>query len=567
MAPVRPICSFLSTLRSFRNGKNISYPSGSFARNRSTSSHSRERAWWPWNPTRNFFVIPAVFILAGATFSLPRSREVHAESPQEPGKRLIRLEEVHKHGRDAENVWVIKGDGVYDITDWIPNHPGGEVILRAAGGCIDAYWKIFAIHQKQDVYDILEQYKIGVVDPRDLIDGEVPHDHVDDPFSSDPERDSRLIVHSKRPCNAETPAAEMEDFITPNKIFYVRNHLWVPRHGEDAAKDYQLTIETYDGEEKKYTLQDLQEKFPEYTISAVLQCSGNRRAHMSANARTANGIQWNVGAIGNAEWTGVRLRDILADVGFPVGKALDTEARHVQFSGSEAYGASIPITKAADQYGDVILAYKMNGNPLPPDHGYPLRVIVPGHVAARSVKWVNKITLSDEESTSQWQRRDYKCFGPNQGPNPDWDSAPSIQEMPVQSALTSLKYISAHSSQSQRKWLQAYGLEEDSVLLSGYAFSGGGREIVRVDISADDGRSWQQAELLPSDAKGSRAWSWKRWRCILPNSQVGKVFVIKAVDEAYNTQPDGYEAHFNFRGNLTSGWMRVENKPVKEVSE
>ena len=210
----------------------------------------------------------------------------------------------------------------------------------------------------------------------------------------------------------------------------------------------------------------------------------------------------------------------------------------------------------------MLLAYKMNGEPLPPDHGFPLRVLVPGTVAARSVKWVNKIALSDEESPSQWQRRDYKCFGPNEGTKPNWDAARSIQEMPVQSAITSLRQVSSHSPQA-RKWMHVYGLEEDSVLLEGYAFSGGGREIVRVDISADDGRSWHQAELLDAETKGSKAWAWKRWRFIIPNSQAGKVFVVKAVDEAYNTQPDSYEPHFNFRGNLTSGWQRVKNEPVE----
>ncbi|KAJ9648805.1 hypothetical protein H2199_000718 [Coniosporium tulheliwenetii] len=487
------------------------------------------------------------------------TRPAYAEESSDSNKRrLIRLAEVHAHGPGADSIWVTKGTNVYDITDWVPSHPGGEVILRAAGGSIDPYWKIFSIHQKQDVYDILEQYLIGTIDPQDLADGQVPSEHVPNPFASDPERDPRLRMHSERPCNAETPASELGTFITPNEVFYVRNHLWVPDLGN--PEDYNLTIELYDGTEKKYTLQDLRDKFQEHTITATLQCSGNRRSHMTANARMTNGLQWDVGAIGNAEWTGVRLRDVLADAGYSVDD-IPKDVKHVQFSAVEAYGASIPIAKAADRFGDVLLAYKMNGEALPPDHGFPLRVLVPGNVAARSVKWVNKITLSDEESPSQWQRRDYKCFGPNEGPNPNWDAARSIQEMPVQSAITSLRQVSSHSPQA-RKWMHVYGLEEDSVLLEGYAFSGGGREIIRVDISADDGRSWHQAELLEAETKGSKAWAWRRWRFIIPNSQAGKVFVVKAVDEAYNTQPDSYEPHFNFRGNLTSGWQRVENKPI-----
>jgi len=482
----------------------------------------------------------------------------HAEAPPtEPplvvkDPRKIRLAEVHQHGREAEHFWVIRGNRVYDITDWVPNHPGGEVILRAAGGVIDDYWKIFSIHQKQDVYDILEQYFIGVVDPQDLVDGKVPPENVDDPFVNDPKRDQRLRVLSDRPCNAETPTAELGEYITPNDVFYVRNHLWVPQT-KDPDK-HRLTIELLDGTEVEYTLQELREKFKSHQVTATLQCSGNRRSHMTAGSRATNGLQWGVGAIGTAVWTGILLRDVLKDAGMPVDD-LPEDVRHAQFSGSEAYGASIPIEKAVDKRGDVLLAYEMNGQPLPLDHGYPLRVIVPGHVAARSVKWVNRIAMSDEESTSQWQRRDYKCFGPNEGAKPDWDSAAAIQETPVQSAVTSLRDVTS----DDRKMLEVYGLEEDSVALEGYAFAGGGRRIVRVDVSADNGHTWGQAELLVAeDAKGSKAWAWQRWRFAIPKRQVGRWFLVKAVDEGYNSQPDSFEPQYNFRGNLASAWQRVE---------
>jgi len=94
------------------------------------------------------------------------------------------------------------------------------------GGAIDPYWDIFTIHQKQDVYDVLEQYFIGLVDPRDLEDGKLPNDHVDDPFDTDPARDSSLIVHSQKPFNAETPTKDLASFITPTDTHYVRHHLW-----------------------------------------------------------------------------------------------------------------------------------------------------------------------------------------------------------------------------------------------------------------------------------------------------------------------------------------------------
>lgn len=481
-----------------------------------------------------------------------------AESPSTQGKcfqiRTIRLEEVKQHGREAEAKWVTHGTRVFDITDWILSHPGGEVILRAAGGAVDPYWNIFTIHKKEEVYDILEQYYIGDIDPRDLVNGKIPGEKIHDPFVHDPKRDKRFVVLSERPCNAETPAEELGSFVTANETFYVRNHLWVPEIEESR---YKLILELPDGEEKEYSLKYLKEKFEQVTITATLQCSGNRRKHMTEEVRPTKGLQWNVGGISNAKWTGVRLRDLLADAGFPVDDA-PQEVRHAQFIGAEAYGASIPIDKATDKRGDVLLAYEMNAKPLPPDHGFPIRVIVPGNVAARSVKWVTKIVLSEEESSSQWQRRDYKCFGPNVGSaDPNWESAPSIQEMPVQSAITSLRDLSTMSKRD-RQLLRENGHEEDSVIVEGYSYSGGGRGIVRVDVSADGGKTWQQAELLPDEAKGSKAWAWKRWRWVVPRRDAGRCFVVKAVDESYNTQSNDYESTYNFRGNLTSSWHRVE---------
>lgn len=229
----------------------------------------------------------------------------------------------------------------------------------------------------------------------------------------------------------------------------------------------------------------------------------------------------------------------------------DNNVKHVQFEGVEAYSASIPVDKALNRSGDSLLVHSMNGEASPADHGFPLRILVPGHVAARSVKWLRRITLSEDESQSQWQQGDYKCFGPNEsGKDVDWYTA--IQEVPVQSARVLLRDVPCGD-----KLLQVYGLEEDAVEVEGYAIAGGGRKIVRVDISSDDGGSWAQAELLPNEAKGAKAWAWTKWQYVVSRRLAGRQFVVKAVDEGYNTQADSYEPHYNFRGNLTNGWHRV----------
>ncbi len=486
----------------------------------------------------------------------PHNEEAETEDSSTSQPRRIRLHELSAHGPYSPTPWILHHNRVYDITSFLPLHPGGDIILHAAGGSIDPYWDIFSIHKTNGAAELLEEYYIGDVDERDLDgEGKVRVEGVDDPFRGDPERDAGLVVLNRRPFNAESGEEGLREWRTGSGVFYVRNHFWVP---EIKTEQHKLVVEMPDGEETEYSLEDLKSKFKETTITATLQCSGNRRKHMSENARAATGLQWGVGAMSNAVWTGVRLRDVLADAGLDVDE-LPEDAKHAQFVGAEAYGSSIPIETAVDKRGDVLLAYEMNGEPLPPDHGFPLRVLVPGTVAARSVKWVKKVVVSEDESTSQWQRRDYKCFGPNVKGNPEWDEAPAIQEMPVQSAITGLREVS-HDSESDKILLQGLKTEEDWVIVEGYAWSGGGRKITRVDVSADDGKSWHQAELLPDESLGSKAWSWKRWRWVIPMTQARSCFVVKAADEAGNSQPKEYEPYWNFRGNLTNSWHRVENR-------
>lgn len=138
---------------------------------------------------------------------------------------IYTAEEVSKHTDPNESVWVSFKENVYDITEFIENHPGGEKILLAAGSAIDPYWNLYAVHKNEEVYGILEQYKIGslALDSRTEVD-------LDDPFINDPVRSPILKAGSKKPFNAEPPLQIITDsFITPNEMFYVRNHLPVPK--------------------------------------------------------------------------------------------------------------------------------------------------------------------------------------------------------------------------------------------------------------------------------------------------------------------------------------------------
>ena len=204
--------------------------------------------------------------------------------------------------------------------------------------------------------------------------------------------------------------------------------------------------------------------------------------------KPVQGLMWGANAISTAEWTGVRLKDVLEYLGIDLK---NKEIKHVHFLGLDAdptgttYGASIPIDKVFSENGDVLLAFQMNGVDIPLDHGYPLRAVVPGIIGARSVKWLNKIILSNEESKSFWQQKDYKLLPPSVTNlnEADFSQVKPIQESPIQSAIC--------------EPLDGTIIKKDSksFKVKGYAYSGGGNSIDTVRVSLDDGKTWKQATL------------------------------------------------------------------------
>lgn len=386
-----------------------------------------------------------------------------------------------------------------------------------------------------------------------------------DPYASDPERHPALRINNLKPFNAEPPPEILSDsFITPSAFFFKRNHLPVP---QVDASSYELHVEGLPGGVLKLSLEDLKTRFPKHTVTATLQCAGNRRSEMN-KVKQVKGLNWGIAAISTATWSGATLKDVLLAAGYTPDVA--KWANHVQFEGLDkdvtgtTYGASIPLNKAVYTEGDVLLAYEMNGEALPADHGFPVRVIVPGTVGARNVKWLGKIIVSGEESSSHWQQNDYKGFNPGT----DWDtvdfkSAPAIQELPIQSAITT----PADGAVVNRS------LEE--VTVKGYAWSGGGREVVRVDVSLDGGKTWQVAQLRSSEKGQSpspplaRAWAWKLWELTAPLPPKGQELeiVCKAVDNSYNMQPDTVPPIWNLRGVLSNAWHRVTVKIREDECE
>ncbi|KAL4433958.1 hypothetical protein ABPG75_000399 [Micractinium tetrahymenae] len=451
-------------------------------------------------------------------------------------------DEVAKHRSKETGIWVTYKDGVYDVTKFVEQHPGGaQRLMLAAGGAIDPFWAMYQQHNNEQVKGILEEYRIGR-----LKGGAAAP--VADPYANEPQRLPALIVRSQKPMNSETPMELLAaSIVTPNELFYVRNHLPVPQVDPAA---YRLRIEGEGVRSLELSLEELKTKFKRHTITATLQCTGNRRNEFNRTGRVVKGLEWEGGSISTAVFTGVRLRDVLLAAGLEDD---DPEVQHIQFEGLDAdmagatYGASIEVDKAMSPHGDVLLAYEMNSAPLPADHGFPLRAVVPGVAGCRSVKWLGKIVASSEESHSFWQRRDYKAFGPNTDwDNVDWDAAPAIQAMPVTSQICE----------------PAVGavVEDDEVTIKGYAWSGGGQGIIRVDVSADGGKTWHNAELQKVPQKRGRGWAWALWQATipLPKGFTGQLeLVCKATDENYNTQPENAAPIWNLRGVNCNSWHRV----------
>jgi sulfite oxidase len=455
------------------------------------------------------------------------------------------MDDVSKHKTVKDKVWVIYNNGVYDITDYIAQHPGGNKILLGAGGDIGPYWDMYAQHKQPEMYKLLEKYRIGNI----LELPKKKESSKDDPYAKDPRRHPALIPSAEKPFNAEPPVSLLtQDFLTPNDLFFVRNHMPVPNVD---IKDFKLDISIEGSKKSKVlTLDVLKKKFPSKTVATTLQCAGNRRSDM-VDIKPVRGLNWGIAAISTAEWTGATLNDVLRYCGIDLDKV---DCEHIQFEGMDAgpdgttYGASIPIELARDLKNNIIVAYKMNGEDIPKDHGYPLRIIIPGVVGARQVKWLNKIVLSKDESFSHWQRRDYKGFNSSiDWHNVNFDTSQSIQFLPVQSAI-----CEPENGQTLD--------DNEEVTVKGYAWSGGGRGIYRVDVSADGGKTWVSADIQPNGQSPYRSWAWTFWEVTvpIPKGHKGKVqLVCKACDSQYNVQPDSVEGIWNLRGCLSNAWHRI----------
>ena len=322
-----------------------------------------------------------------------------------------------------------------------------------------------------------------------------------------------LLLHNDRPEDLETPASYFSSWITPNDIFFVRQHLPRPRLEEST---YRLAITGRVSQPRQLTLADLR-KLPQHRLPATLECAGNGRAFFQPRVP---GVQWMRGAIGNAEWTGPRLRDVLALAGADLNAAYVTvNGADVGLAKTPDFIRSFPMKKAL--HPATLLALEMNREPLPDIHGFPVRLVVPGWDGTSWVKWVTNLEVTNEPNNGFFMNPAYRIpkhpVAPGSPANPA--DLEVIEGMPVKSCITS-------PSDQDR-------LPLAPTQLRGIAWAGEER-ITRVEVSTDAGRHWQEAQLSPQDLP----FAWRLWTLDwMPPEEGYYTILSRATDSAGRIQP------------------------------
>lgn len=354
----------------------------------------------------------------------------------------------------------------------------------------------------------------------------------DDPAGHDREA---LTVRVARPFDAETPVRDFMSFLTPNHRFFVRSHFGPPEPEKVEESHWSLNVGGAVGSPQAFTMNALRQLEP-VTITAVLQCSGNGRAY---HRPRVPGVQWERGAVGNAQWTGVRLRDVL--------KVVDVraEAKHVQFQGADRpavatvplFVRSIPLEKAL--HPDTILAYEMNGEPLPLLHGAPLRVITSGWMAESCIKWLTDVVVQEREATGYYMETAYRvprgadatAVGRNAG------SAVPVEVMPVKSLI-----VSPQNGQA---------INAGPIVIQGVAWAGEAK-VVKVELSMDEGNTWQTAQFMGDP----QSYAWRQWQFRWTAKDAGTFTIVCRATDAHGEQQP-VASPWNPGGFLWNGWDRV----------
>jgi sulfite oxidase len=341
----------------------------------------------------------------------------------------------------------------------------------------------------------------------------------------------RLIVRSLRPEDLETPVGLLNSFITPNDLFYVRHHMYAP---ETREQGWKIDVSGEVDRPGSMTLEELK-RLPRATTTVTLECAGNGRAFFEPSVA---GIQWEKGAVGTARFTGARLSDVLKNFG------LKSTARYIVMNGADVpvgkmpdFIRNVPLEKGL--HADTIIAYEMNGSPIPQLHGFPLRAIIPGWEGAYSVKWVNRIEVLDREHDGFFVKTAYRYPTKRVAPG----AAVDAKDMAPLTGLVIKSLITAPIDGTTAK--------VGTVRLSGFAWAGE-NDVVRVDVSLDNGATWHQAEL----GRERERYTWRGFTYDFKIGAAGSyTLMARAADNKGNIQP--IEAMWNPSGYLWNVIDRV----------
>jgi DMSO/TMAO reductase YedYZ molybdopterin-dependent catalytic subunit len=323
----------------------------------------------------------------------------------------------------------------------------------------------------------------------------------------------RLIVRSIRPEDLETPVSLLNTWITPNDLFYVRHHLYAAKVD---VNEWKLTVGGEVQNPIALTLDELK-RMPKHTVTVTLECAGNGRAFFDPPVA---GIQWEKGAVGTARFAGARLADVLKRAGVkPTGQYVAMNGADKPVGKMPDFIRNVPMKKALN--ADTILAYEMNGEPLPILHGFPLRAVVPGWEGAYSVKWLTDLQVIEKEYEGFFVKTAYRF--PNRPLAPG--EAVDPKDMIPLTGLIVKSFISSP--------LDGAAVAPGKVRLSGFAWAGESN-IAKVDVSMDNGSSWFPAKL----GKERERYAWQSFEYEFNITQPGSYLLMsRATDDKGNVQP------------------------------
>lgn len=357
--------------------------------------------------------------------------------------------------------------------------------------------------------------------------------------------ENMVRLTGRHPFNSEPPMKDLQEagWITPPSLHVVRNHGAVPKLSWES---HRLVIEGVP-RPCELTMEELASgKVGEIvSIPVSFICAGNRRKEQNMTKKTI-GFNWGSGAIANSIWTGVRLCDLLAYVGIPKASA---KHRFVHFEGplgelpqgkTGSYGTSIDMGWAMDRERDVLLAFKQNGELLTPDHGAPLRTLLPGCIGGRMIKWLCKMWVSDQPSESHYHFFDNRVLPPHV------DAELATAEGWWYKDEYIINHFNINSAMFEPRHNAVFHPSKDPTLrVSGYAYAGGGLKVIRAEISLDEGKSWEITDLTrPEDeiaaSRGTdKHWCWGLWETEVDSERLRDCHEIacRAVDCNQNMQP------------------------------